>query len=108
MGARQPGAVSPMDRVAGLGLEVRDHDALDRRMGGIAGPFYFQNGHSLVRLDGREPARQKTFEEATPEVSTSFQDAESKRLEKEWMNGLKARFPVQENKAPLKDAFTRN
>jgi peptidyl-prolyl cis-trans isomerase SurA len=103
---RQPLFVSSPERLlTAPTADERSKRADSLAVGGISAPFYYQNGYSLVRLDAREPARQKTFEEATPEVSTSFQDAESKRLDKEWMNGLKARFPVVENKESLKDAF---
>jgi peptidyl-prolyl cis-trans isomerase SurA len=103
---RQPLLVGSLQKlVVPPPTDERSKRADSLAVGGISVPFYHQNGYSLVQLEAREPARQKTFEEATPEASTSFQDAESKRLEKEWMNGLKTRFPVQENKASLKDAF---
>ncbi len=74
-------------------------------VGSFSQPFFFQNGYVLVRLDAREPSRQKTYEEAGPEVSTSFQDYEAKRLEKEWLNGLRQRYPVTEQKEMLQNAF---
>ncbi len=103
---RQPLVVGSLQKlVLAPPVDERSKKADSLAIDGVSPPFYYQNGYSLVRLEAREPARQKTFEEATPEVSTSFQDAESKRLEKEWMNGLKARFPVLEYKESLKDAF---
>jgi len=74
-------------------------------IGALSHPFFFRNGYSIIRLDAREPSRQKTYEEAGAEVSTSFQDFEAKRLEKEWIDGLKQRYPVVEQKDVLQNAF---
>jgi short-subunit dehydrogenase involved in D-alanine esterification of teichoic acids len=68
--------------------------------------FQVQGGFAFVRLDGREAPRLKSFEEATPEVSTAFQDAESKRLERDWMDRLRQKFPVVEHKEVLQNAFS--
>lgn len=68
-------------------------------------PFRAQGGLTIVRLDRREPARTKTFEEAGTEVSSAFQDYESKRLEQEWLDGLRVRFPVVSHPEVLKNAF---
>ncbi len=73
--------------------------------GGFSEPFFFRNGYSLVRLDAREPSRQKTYEEAAAEVSTSFQDFEAKRLENQWLDSLRQRYPVTEQKEALRNAF---
>jgi len=74
-------------------------------IGGFSSPFSYKVTYSIVRLDRREPARQKTFEEAGPEVSSHYQDAESKRLEKEWMDGVAQRHPVVLHKESLRQAF---
>lgn len=74
-------------------------------IGGVSAAFPFKVGYSIVRLDGRDGARQKTFEEAGAEVSSHFQDAEAKRLEKEWMDGVAQRHPVVLYKENLKQAF---
>ncbi|MBI5474324.1 MAG: peptidylprolyl isomerase [Ignavibacteriae bacterium] len=73
--------------------------------GGYAAPFNYRGNFTIVRLNKKEPARQKTYEEAGTEVSSSFQEFESKRLEKEWLDGLRTRFPVVEHKEVLKNAF---
>jgi peptidyl-prolyl cis-trans isomerase SurA len=73
--------------------------------GTYSSPFSFKGNWEIVRLDAREPARQKTFEEAGPEVSSAFQEAESKRLEAEWLTGLREQHPVIERKETLKNAF---
>lgn len=51
--------------------------------------FRVKNGYSIVRLNGRESSRIKTYEEALPEVSSAFQEMESNRLETEYNNKLK-------------------
>ena len=74
-------------------------------VGSCSQPFFYKTGQTIVRLDEREPARQKTFEEAGTEVSSAFQEYESKRLENEWLEGLRKSNPVTENKEALKKAF---
>ncbi len=74
-------------------------------IGGTTAPMASGSRFLLTRLDAREPARPKTYEEATAEISTAFQEHESKRLEANWMNLLRTRYPVVEHKQLLKDAF---
>ncbi|MBP1647068.1 MAG: peptidylprolyl isomerase, partial [Bacteroidetes bacterium] len=74
-------------------------------IGSLSNPFTNRGTHSIVRLNKREPRREKTFDEAGGELSSAFQEAESKRLETEWLQGLRQRYPVVENKDVLKDAF---
>ncbi len=76
-------------------------------IGGTSIPFRTKTGFSVVRKDSAAPARQKTFEEAGPEVSSAFQDYESKRLETEWLNSIKRYAPVSEHKELLKNAFAK-
>ncbi len=84
---------------------ARNADGL--AVGAVSNPIPFRSTFSLVRLNKREPARQKTFEEAGGEVSSAFQEAESKRLETEWLQSLRQQYPVVEHKEVLKDAFVR-
>ncbi len=74
-------------------------------VGALSPPFLYSGSWSIVRLNGRDAARQKTYEEAGPEVSSAYQDAESKRLEGEWLQGLRRDFPVVEHPELLKTAF---
>lgn len=106
---RQPHIVGSIERaVFAPGADERAKKADSLALGSISPPFFFRNGYSLLRLDGREPSRQKTFDEAGAEVSTSFQDYEAKRLEKEWIDGLKQQYPVTEQKESLRNAFKAN
>lgn len=49
-------------------------------------------GFSIIRLNSKESSRIKTFDEAKAEVSGAFQEFESKRLEREYLEGLKNRY----------------
>jgi peptidyl-prolyl cis-trans isomerase SurA len=82
---------------------TRNADSLS--VGGISEPFRYSAVPTIVRLDGREKARQKTFEEASGEVSGAYQEAESKQLESDWLARLRRTYPVIENGKALQDAF---
>lgn len=68
-------------------------------------PIQNSGGYSILRLDVKEPARIKTFEEARAEVSGAFQEAESKRLEQEYIQRLKATYKPVINYDKLHLAF---
>jgi peptidyl-prolyl cis-trans isomerase SurA len=74
-------------------------------VGAYSSVFLHKSAYTIVRLDGREAQRVKTYEEAGPEVSTAFQDYESKRLEATWIEGLRRDFPVVEHPEVLRSAF---
>jgi outer membrane protein OmpA-like peptidoglycan-associated protein len=74
-------------------------------IGDWSAPFLYNGTFMIVHLNGREKPRQKTFEEAAAELSSAYQEHESKRLESEWLARLRKDFPVVENRAALKNAF---
>jgi peptidyl-prolyl cis-trans isomerase SurA len=74
-------------------------------IGDVVGPFKFQYGYSIIKVTGKDPARVKDFSEAYSEVSSKFQEYESKRLENEWIEGLKEKFGVDVNASALDGAF---
>jgi hypothetical protein len=74
-------------------------------VGSHSAPFFHQSGYSIVRLNGREKARQKTYEETGPELSSAYQEYQSKQLEADWLSQLRKEYPVVENLAALKEAF---
>jgi hypothetical protein len=88
-----------------IATDERTMKADSLKIGETSPPFRAKNILCLVRLNGKDPARQKTFAEAGTEVSSLFQEYESKRLEQEWIEGLKKQFPVVEYKEVLKSAF---
>ncbi|MFA6597742.1 MAG: peptidylprolyl isomerase [Ignavibacteriaceae bacterium] len=75
------------------------------KVGDVSPSIANANGFSLLRLDQKEAARPKTFEEAKAEVSGSFQEAESKRLENEYVELLRAKYKPEINKEELSKAF---
>lgn len=63
-----------------------------KNIGDFTEVFSQSNGHCILRLDARDNARLKTFEEARAEVTGAFQEAESKRLENEYIASLKKKY----------------
>jgi len=61
-------------------------------IGDYTEPVPNPGGFSILRLDFKAPARLKTFEEAKAEVSGQYQEYESKRLEKEYIDSLKKKY----------------
>lgn len=60
--------------------------------GDFTEPIANSGGYSVLRLDEIHPSRMKTFDEARAEVSGAFQEAESKRLEREYIQRLKSTY----------------
>jgi peptidyl-prolyl cis-trans isomerase SurA len=56
--------------------------------------FPYDGGFSITKVIKKDPAREKTFEEAQSEVSGAFQEYETKRLSDEWYEALKKKYPV--------------
>ena len=103
---RQPLVLSAIERqLLAPAADERARRADSLAVGAASAPFSYKVTYSIVRLDAREPSRQKTFEEASAEVSSHYQDYESKRLEKEWMDGVAQRHPVTLYKESLRQAF---
>jgi len=76
------------------------------KVGEISEPIEIEGaGFVLVKLLSREPAREKTFEEAGAEVSNAFQEYEAKRLEQIWLDRVKQRHPVVQYREVLVNAF---
>lgn len=74
-------------------------------VGGATPPFLYKGYYTVVRLNAREKARGKTYEEAGPELSSAYQDYESKRLESDWLAQLRQKYPIVEYKPVLRNAF---
>jgi len=66
-------------------------------------PNKFQYGFSIIKTTEKDQAREKTFEEAHSEVSSKFQEFESKRIEREWIDRLRDKFGVE----VFDDVFSR-
>ncbi len=103
---RRPMVIGQAEHVVeAVDTDERSQEADSLKEGSWSSPFRYQNAVVLVRLNKREPARVKTFEEAGTEVSSSFQEYESKRLEQQWLEGLRKTHPVVQYKEALKNAF---
>ena len=75
--------------------------------GDITKPLPYQNGWSIVKLEKREPARIKTFDEVKAEVASLLQESESKRLEDEYINKLKSLYHPKYFYNELSQAFQK-
>jgi len=73
--------------------------------GDVSSSIANANGFSLIKLDQKEAARPKTFEEAKAEVSGSFQEEESKRLENAYNASLRAKYKPEIKKEELSKVF---
>lgn len=69
--------------------------------------FPFDGGFSFIKIIKKESPREKTFEEAASEVSSAFQEFETKRLSDEWYENLKKKYPVTLSSDGLAKTFTK-
>jgi peptidyl-prolyl cis-trans isomerase SurA len=72
--------------------------------GEVSEYFPYEKGFSIIKMLERDPARDKTFAEAGSELSSAFQEYESKRLESEWYESLKKKYPITTNTELLKNS----
>lgn len=77
----------------------------DSELGSISAPITFEDRYYLIRLDKREPARNKTFEESLTEIYSRYQEEKNRQLEDEWVKGLRAKSKIQIFEQTLKAAF---
>ncbi|MBI1807236.1 MAG: peptidylprolyl isomerase [Ignavibacteria bacterium] len=76
-------------------------------VGDISEPLEMDDGRSaIVKVIAKEPARQKTYEEAGAEISNQYQEHASKVLEQQWLEKVKQRHPVKQYKEALRNAFS--
>jgi len=59
------------------------------KVGDYSTPIEIKNNWSIVRLNKKIESRTKTYEEALPELSSAYQESESKRLEEKYNDSLK-------------------
>jgi peptidyl-prolyl cis-trans isomerase SurA len=64
-------------------------------VGDITKPVQVNGGYSIFKINKKRNAGLKTFEEAKAEVASLFQESESRRLEKEYVDRLNAKYPVK-------------
>lgn len=69
--------------------------AFTMKDGEYSEPMLYDYGYSIIRVNKFVPSQPKTFEEARGEVSSDYQDVESKRIQKEWLERLRKDFGVK-------------
>jgi hypothetical protein len=65
----------------------------------------YESGFSFIKVVEKDPAREKTFEEAQSELSGAFQESETNRIENAWYESLKKKYPVMINEEGLGKTF---
>jgi peptidyl-prolyl cis-trans isomerase SurA len=73
--------------------------------GDYSEPLKVTGGYSIIKLIEKDPAREKTFEEARAEVAGAFQESESKRLENDYLERLNKRYEPAVYYSELEKAF---
>ena len=73
----------------------------------VSEPFQYQSGWSIIKTLAKDSAHVKSFEDATPEVASGYQEMATKKREQDWEESLKNIYPVTINKEALKEAFKR-
>ena len=74
-------------------------------VGSFTEPVVFSGGYSIFKLNERQPARIKTFEEAKAEVSGEYQEMVSKKLENDYLTSLEKRYKPKVYYDKLENAF---
>lgn len=64
-----------------------------------------EGGFSIILVHAKEESRIKSFEEAGIELSNAYQEYEQKRLENEWLERIKLKYPVEKFPDVLDKAF---
>lgn len=64
-------------------------------------------GFHFIKVLERDPAREKTYEEAASEVSSQFQEFETKRISEAWIDSLMKKYPLEVHKEIVKQAFVQ-
>ncbi len=90
-----PEDTNPLSRAAYQLKNVGDFSGLVRDI----------DGWNIVKLIKKEAARTKTFEEARTEVTSAYQDLESKQLEESYVNRLKKVYSPELFYEELENAY---
>ncbi len=86
---------------------VMGQEAWKLEPGQLSEPFQASNGWVVVMTTEKFPTRQKTYEEAKPEVTSVYQEMESKRLEKEYEESLKEKYAPEIYYDKINDVFSQ-
>lgn len=86
------GVVSP--RTNKLAKKAQDEKLA---AGSITGPFAYDKGYTIIRIDNIVAPRQMTFDESISDLAPAYQDALQQRLTAAWLNDVRQRYPVNFN-----------
>jgi peptidyl-prolyl cis-trans isomerase SurA len=100
------------DKLGLWGLQPYDLNELSQKaskmpVDSISDFFQFQSGWSIIKVVAKDSSRVKTFEEAGPELASSYQEQASKTREEEWLDALARKYGVTVNNALLSQAFKK-
>jgi peptidyl-prolyl cis-trans isomerase SurA len=73
----------------------------------VSEPFKYLSGWSIVKTLAKDSVHVKSFEDATPEVASGYQEAATKQREQNWVEALKKKYPVTIHKEALTETFKR-
>jgi peptidyl-prolyl cis-trans isomerase SurA len=110
--AEQNTVRSGMKRNRGVtGMIEAERDELSRKAfslqpGEVSEPFKTGNNWAIVKTLEKDPARYKTFEEARAQITGAYQDQMASQREKNWLESLHTRYPVDIFYENLESAFT--
>ena len=79
-----------------------------QKPGDYSQPIHNSDGYSILYLVAKDPAHEKTFEEAKAEVSSAYQEEESKKLEKDYLDSLNKQYNPKIYYNELDKAFKSN
>lgn len=58
-------------------------------------PVKDQFGFAIIKVHAKNPAREKTFEEASSEVTAQYQEFMTKKIDAAWVEALKKKTQVK-------------
>jgi peptidyl-prolyl cis-trans isomerase SurA len=102
------------DRAGEVGLQDVDSSEVAsdayklEKPGDYSTPIKTTDGYYIIRLIEKSPAHPKSFEEAKPEISGAYQEAESKILEKNYLDNLSKIYKPKLYYDELDQAFKSN
>jgi peptidyl-prolyl cis-trans isomerase SurA len=79
---------------------------IEKDSGFVSEPFAYESGYSVVRVNAKDSPHEKTFRDAVPDVASKYQEYLSFKLMNDWIDSLKAKYPVQVNVDVLKRVAT--
>ncbi len=79
--------------------------AFAMKVGEVSEPFKVGTGRAIIKVVEKIPSHQKSYEESIPEVSSLYQELESKKLENQYLKKLDLKYHPVIYYEKLKDVF---